>query len=446
MSEQNKFFTFLENVVAPIAGKVGSQRHICAIRDAFVTAIPFIIVGSFLLVIAFPPFGEEASNVWSTYAREYREQLLHPFNFTMGTMTLWIVTGLGYNLAKSYNKTIKSPLLAGVLSLSTFLMISAPITEGKLEMSFMGGTGIFTALLVGTFVPELMHLLKKKDIGFKLPPQVPEKIRESFDLFIPISIVIVTIYPLNLFIEAQTGFIIPQAIMEIFKPLVSASDTLPALMLVCLIAQVLWWAGVHGSLITNGIIAPFVLANLTMNQEALAAGVEGTQLPTIFSQPMLDVFMMAGGSGSTFVLVLLFLRSRAAHLKAIGKMSLIPGIFNINEPVSFGTPIVMNPTYFIPWVVVPQLCGIFTWCMFKFELMHRIIAIPPWTAPTPVSAAWATNWSVMAIVTVFVNYLIALLIWYPFMKMHEKQLLEEEAKMAAAQQEQAQANGTPVTA
>lgn len=437
MSEQNKFFTFLENVVAPIAGKVGAQRHVGAIRDAFVTAIPFIIVGSFLLVIAFPPFGEGATNFWATFAREYRDEILHPFNFTMGIMTLWIVTGLGYNLAKCYDKTIKSPLLSGVLSLSTFLMISAPVTEGKLDMAYMGGAGIFTALLVGIFIPELMHFLKKNNIGFKLPAQVPEKVRESFDLFIPILIVIVTIYPLNLFILDKTGFIIPQAIMELFKPLVSASDTLPALLFISFIAQVLWWAGVHGSLITGGIIAPFVLANLTANQEALANGVEGTQLPTIFAQPMLDFFMMAGGSGATFALVLLFMRSRAAHLRAIGKMSFIPGIFNINEPVSFGTPIVMNPVYFIPWILVPQLCGIFTWCMFKLELMHRIVAIPPWTAPSPLGAAWATNWSVMAIVTVAVNYAIAMVVWYPFMKMHEKQLLKEEAKMEAQANAQA---------
>lgn len=437
MPEQNKFFTFLETVVAPIAGKVGAQRHVGAIRDAFVTAIPFIIVGSFLLVIAFPPFSEGATNIWATFAREYRDEILHPFNFTMGMMTLWVVTGLGYNLAKSYSNTIKSPLLSGVLSLSTFLMISAPVTDGKLEMSYLGGAGIFTALLVGIFIPELMNFLKKNNISFKLPAQVPEKVRESFDLFIPILIVIVTIYPLNLFILNQTGFIIPQAIMELFKPLVSASDTLPALLLISFIAQVLWWAGVHGSLITGGIIAPFVLANLTANQEALANGVEGTQLPTIFAQPLLDFFMMAGGSGATFALVLLLIRSRAAHLRAIGKMAFIPGIFNINEPVSFGTPIVMNPVYFIPWILIPQLCGIFTWCMFELELLHRIIAIPPWTAPTPLGAAWATNWSVMAIVTVAVNYVIAMVIWYPFMKMHEKQLLEEEAKMEAKMKAQA---------
>jgi len=433
MSIKERFFTFLQNTVAPIAGRVGSQRHVGAVRDAFITAMPFIIVGSFLLVVAFPPFGADATNIWSTFAREYRTEIMTPFSYTMGIMTLWIVTGLGYNLAKNYETL--NPFMAGVLSLSAFLMISAPATNGAMSMQFMGGTGVFTAMLVGIFVPEMMNFLHRHNIGIKLPEQVPEKIRSSFDLLIPVAIVILTIYPLNLFVQAQTGHIIPAAIMELFKPLVSASDTLSAVLLVSFIAQVLWWAGVHGSSITAGIIAPFVLSNLNANQEALGNGVPGTELPTIFAQPLLDFFMMFGGSGATFALVLLMVRSRAAHLKTIGRMSFIPGIFNINEPVSFGTPIVLNPTYFIPWILVPQVCGVFTWFMFKFELIHRIVAIPPWTSPAPIGAMWSTNWSLMALLTVGINLFIALIIWYPFFKMHEKELLEKEdmsAKQAIA--------------
>ncbi len=421
---KDKFFGFLQNTIAPMAGKVGAQRHIGAIRDAFIASIPFIIVGSFLLVIAFPPFGEQATNIWSTFARDHRAEILTPFRYTMGIMTLWIVTGLGYNLAKNY-KTL-NPLMAGLLSLSSFLMISAPETDGAMSMQFMGGTGIFTAMLVGVFIPEMMNFLHKYNIGIKLPKQVPEKIQDSFDLLIPIAVVILTIYPLNLFIHTQTGFIIPEAIMEIFKPLVSASDSLGALLLVSFIAQVLWWGGVHGSAITAGIIAPFVLSNLTINQEALANGVAGTELPTIFAQPVLDFFMMFGGSGMTFALVLLMIRSKSAHLRAIGRMSFIPGIFNINEPVSFGTPIVMNPIYFIPWVFAPICCGIFTWFMFKWHLMHRIVAIPPWTAPAPIGAMWSTNWSLVALFVVSVNLMIAFVIWYPFFKIHEAELLKEE--------------------
>ncbi|MGR5144613.1 PTS sugar transporter subunit IIC [Photobacterium sp. DNB23_23_1] len=425
MSLKDKFFHVVENVIAPVAGKVGAQRHVMAIRDAFITTIPFIIVGSLLLVVAFPPFGDEATNFWSTFANTYREQIMYPFNYTMGMMTLWIVAALGYGVARNYKAL--DPFLAALLSLSTFMMISAPVTDGKLEMQFMAGEGIFTAMLVGIFVPEMMWFLKRKNIGFKLPPQVPEKIRQSFDLLIPVVLVIVTIYPLNLIVLDNTGMIIPAAIMAMFEPFVSASDSLYAVLLVSLMAQVLWWAGVHGSAITNGIIAPFVLSNLTVNQTAFANGVPGTDLPTIFAQPMLDFFIQFGGSGATFALVLLMMRSTSAHLKTIGRMSVVPGCFNINEPVSFGTPIVMNPMFFIPWILAPQVCGIITWFGFKTGFVHKIIAIPPWTAPAPVGAMWSTNWSLGALVIVMINLVVAGIIYYPFFKAYEKQLVAQES-------------------
>ncbi|GLO63078.1 permease IIC component [Vibrio sp. MACH09] len=425
---KNTIFNFLENTLAPLAGKVGAQRHVMAIRDAFIGAIPFIIVGSFLLVIAYPPFDKDSTNLWSVFANNYKEQIMAPFHYTMGIMTLWIVSGLGYSLARNY-KTL-NPHLAGLLSLSTFLLVAAPMGDGGISTANMGGKGIFTAMLIGIYIPEMMNFLHKKNIGLKLPPQVPEKIRQSFDLLIPVLVVILTIYPLNLYIYSETGLIIPEAIMEIFKPLVSASDSLGAVLLVTLIAQILWWAGVHGAAITGGIIAPFVLSNLTVNQKALENGVPGTELPTIFAQPLIDFFIQFGGSGATMALVLLFIRSKAQHLKAIGKMSLIPGIFNINEPVSFGTPIVMNPTFFIPWVLAPQICGAITWFSFKFEILHRIVAIPPWTAPAPIGAMWATNWSVQAAIVVFINLIVAGVIYYPFFKMYEKQLLDEEKSKA----------------
>lgn len=421
---KDRIFSFLENTLAPIAGRVGAQRHVMAIRDAFIGAIPFIIVGSFLLVIAFPPFGDNATNIWSTFAHDHKEQIMAPFNYTMGIMTLWIVSGLGYNLARNY-KTL-NPHLAGLLSLSTFLLVSAPIVNGGMSVDNMSGKGIFTAMLIGIYIPEMMNFLHKKNIGLKLPEQVPEKIRQSFDLLIPVAVVILTIYPLNLFIYHETGLIIPEAIMQLFEPLVSASDSLGAVLLVTLIAQVLWWAGVHGAAITGGIIAPFVLSNLTVNQKALENGVAGIDLPTIFAQPLIDFFIQFGGSGATMALVLLFIRSRAQHLRAIGKMSLIPGIFNINEPVSFGTPIVMNPTFFIPWILSPLACGTLTWFAFKFHLLHRIVSIPPWTAPAPIGAMWATNWSVVALFVVGANLIISGLIYYPFFKIYEKQLLADE--------------------
>lgn len=172
-----------------------------------------------------------------------------------------------------------------------------------------------------------------------------------------------------------------------------------------------------------------LLINLGMNQNALAAG---EPLPAIFINPVMDFFIFVGGAGGTWGLVVLMMRSKATQLKTIGKMSIIPGTFNINEPVIFGTPIVMNPIYFIPWLLAPTINTSIVWLAFKAGFVSKIIAIPPWTMPAPIGAIISTNSGTAALV-VLSSVCVSALVFYPFLKVHEKQLLaEEKAKQSAA--------------
>lgn len=429
----NKFFEFLENTLTPIAGKVASQRHICAIRDGFIGAMPFMIVGSFLLVFAFPPFSPETTlgfgQWWLSLSEQYFNEIMTPFQMTMGIMSCYICTCIAYNLAKHYKL---DGLSVGMLSLMTFLLISAPMVDGKLPASFLGGTGIFSAILISIVVTELVYFLNRKNIGFRMPEQVPDKIRESFNLLIPALIIILTLYPLNLLVQNQFDMIIPGAIMALFQPLVSASDTLPAILLAVLVAHVLWFAGIHGAAIVGGIMAPFYLSNLGVNQEALAAGLE---LPHIFIESFWSFFIIIGGSGATFGLVLLYLRSKSAHLKAIGKLSFVPSFFNINEPVIFGTPFVMNPIMFIPFVGVPMVNAIIAYYASSWNIVGKTISLVPWTAPAPIGAAWGAGWQVNNAILVFVLIAINMVLYYPFFKIYEKQLISEETAEVEAKEE-----------
>lgn len=420
----NKFFNFLENTLTPIAGKVASQRHISAIRDGFIGAMPFMIVGSFLLVFAFPPFSPDTTigfgELWLGLSKQYFNEIMTPFQMTMGIMSCYICTCIAYNLAKTYKM---DGLSIGMLSLMTFLLVSAPMKDGQLPAAFLGGTGIFTAILIAITVTELAYFLERKGIGFKMPEQVPEKIRESFNMLIPALIIILTIYPLNLFIQNEFHMLIPGAIMALFQPLVSASDTLPAILLAVLIAHVLWFAGIHGAAIVGGIMAPFFLSNLGMNQAALAAGQD---LPHIFIESFWSFFVTLGGSGATFGLVLLYLKSRSAHLKTIGKLSIVPSMFNINEPVIFGTPFVMNPIMFIPFVGAPMINATIAYFATSMDLVGRTISLVPWTAPAPIGAAWGAGWQVNNAILVLLLIVIDIVIYYPFFKIYEKQLISEE--------------------
>ena len=423
------FFDFIENTISPIAARAGTQRHIMAVRDGFIGAMPFMIVGSFLLVFAFPPFSPETTfgfgQWWLAMSKEYFNEIMTPFNMSMGIMACYISAGIAYNLAQSY-KIDAFP--CAMLSLMTFLLIAAPMKDGALSAGFLGGTGIFTTIIVGIYVTELMRFLKVRNIGIKLPEQVPEKIRQSFNLLIPALVVILTIYPLNLFIQHQFGMLLPEVIMAVFKPLISAADSLPAILFAVFLCHVLWFAGIHGAAIVGGILQPFYLVNLGLNQEALAAG---QALPHIFAEAFWAFFIVLGGSGATLGLVLLYTRSKSAHLRAIGKLGIVPACFNINEPVIFGSPLVMNPILFFPFVVAPMVNATIAWFAATSGLIGKVISLVPWTAPAPIGAAWGAGWMVSNGLLVVALIVIDLLIYLPFFKVYEKQLLEQEAEMAA---------------
>jgi cellobiose PTS system EIIC component len=429
----NKFFQFLEETLTPIAGKLAVQRHVCAVRDGFIGAMPFMIVGSFLLVFAFPPFSPDTTFAfgqwWVGLSKTYFDEIMTPFNMSMGVMSCYIVTCIAYNLAQTYKLDV---LPTAMLALMTFLLVAAPMEGGKMSASFLGGTGIFTTIIVGLYVPELTRFLKKHNIGIKLPESVPDKIRQSFNLLIPAITVILTIYPLNLFLKSSVGMLLPEAIMALFQPLVSASDTLPAILLATLIAHVLWFAGIHGASIVGGIMAPFYLYNLGINQEALAAG---EALPHIFIEAFWSFFIVLGGSGATFAVVLLYLRSKSGHLKTIGRLGVVPAVFNINEPVIFGTPFVMNPVMFVPFVLAPMVNATIAYTAASMDLIGRVISLVPWTAPAPIGAAWGAGWQMNNAILVFVLIAIDMLIYFPFFKVYEKQLMaQEEEELAASTQ------------
>ena len=211
--------------------------------------------------------------------------------------------------------------------------------------------------------------------------------------------------------------------MEAFKPLIAASDSLLAALIIVTVIQLLWFAGIHGSGVAESVYTPLLLANLAANQAAFAAG---ETIPHILTTPVLMSFVYVGGAGGTLGLVLLMRRSKAIHAKTIGQMSLIPSIFNINEPVIFGTPIVMNPIFFIPWMLAPIINTFIVWGAFSTGFVHKVVALAPWTVPAPIAASLSTGWSTTAPIIVFITFTVSFFAYIPFFKMYEKQLLAEE--------------------
>ncbi|MCL9781140.1 PTS sugar transporter subunit IIC [Vibrio sp. S4M6] len=425
MGLYSKMMNVVENHIAPIATKVGTQPHIIAIRDGFISAMPFLIVGSIMLIVANPPFDAHTTSsfgqLWVGLAKHHWGTITMPYFMTMGLMSVFVSIGTAYSLAKHYKL---DGLTAAMLSLTAFLLASAPQVHNAMSMEFLGGKGVFTAIICAIWSVELIRLLQKYNITIKMPEQVPPAIARSFELLYPVIGIMLTVYPISLFLQSEYSMLLPAAIMKIFEPLVALGDSLPAILIAVTIANLLWFAGIHGDNIVTGLLNPIFMANIAANAALITHGQEATH---ILTAPYWSFYLCIGGSGSTLVLAFMYLKSRSVHLKTIGKLSVVPAIFNINEPLIFGSPVVMNPIMFIPLLLVPIVNVLLSYTALHLHLVETMIAMAPWTTPAPIGAMISAAWDYRAFILVLVLIVVDTLIWYPFFKAYERQLCKEEA-------------------
>ena len=323
-------------------------------------------------------------------------------------------------------------ITSAALSLMSYLLIAAPLTEGGLPAENLGGTAVFTGVLSAFFSVELYRFMKKHNITIRMPEQVPPAIARSFEVLLPVLAVLLTLYPFSVWVQMEYGMLIPELILAAFAPFVSASNSLPAILGALILCQLLWFAGIHGAAIVVGLMSPFLLANLSVNIDAFVAG---EPIPNVFTQPFWDFYIFLGGSGATLALVILMAFSRSAHLKSIGRMSIVPGFFQINEPVIFGTPMVLNPTLFLPFLLVPCINATIAYFAVHSGLVGMGIATTPWTTPAIIGASWGSGWTLAPSLLVLALLVLDIFLYLPFFKMFEKEVLAgqeatEEEKLA----------------
>ncbi|MBW6409067.1 PTS sugar transporter subunit IIC [Clostridium weizhouense] len=410
----NKFFDWLEKYLVPPMTKVSEQRHLKAIRDGIVSTIPLIIVGSFFLVIAVPP------NAWlKELVKPYVNQIMFPYRLSMGIMSVYASFGIAYNLAKSYKL---DPLSGGSLGLAAFLLTSIPLNfdpEGwVLPLSNLGGAGMFVAILMSIFAVETLRFCKERNLTIKMPKEVPISVANSFAALIPATFIIIPIW----IIRDMLNFDIQGNILKIFMPLVTAGNSLPGVLVPVLLITLLWGCGIHGDSVVGTVARPIWLAMLDANA---AAQTSGQAIPNIAPEPFFQWFIWIGGSGATIGLVFLMLFSKSQYLKDVGRVSLIPGICNINEPIIFGAPIMLNPLLVIPFIVGPLITGCISYFAMALNLVAKPVVMAPWTLPAPIGAYLATGGDWRAIVLVLINILIVTVIYFPFFKAYEKKLIQE---------------------
>ncbi len=419
-----RILNWIETKLMPPMARLAEFRHLRAIRDGIIATLPLIIVGCFFLIIAFPPVPSLEAMV-----KPYVEDILIPYRLTLGLMALYAAFGMGHSLARSYQL---DGLTGGLLSVSTFIMATLPVNLDDrlpkdeafgwlLPLVNMGGSGLFMSIIAMLIAVETMRLFKKSGFTIKMPQSVPASVSRSFEALIPAAAIIFMMYITRVWIDID----LHEVLQAFFRPLGTfAGNTFLGALIPVVFIMLLWCTGIHGVAVIGTVFQPIWFALLDENAAAQAAG---QPLPNMIVEPFFQWFVWIGGSGTTIALCILMLFSKSSYLKQVGRFSIIPGIFNINEPVIFGVPIVMNPLLFIPAIMAPVLCTITTYLTFSLDWINRISIFAPWTLPAPFGAFMATGGDWRAIVLVFVNIFLSGLIYYPFFKAYEKKMLAEES-------------------
>ena len=426
--EMDNLVSFLNAKILPFANKMGNQRHMTAIRKGIISTLPLTIVGSFFTLINNIPI-ESVANMLSPY----KEILDIPFRYTVGILALYATFGIASSLAESYKL---DKLTNGVLAVLAFLVSTAApihvtdnvkgvIDAGRyINIANLSASSLFASIVTGLLTVEIYRFFKVKNITIKMPDGVPPEVSNSFVALIPAAFILLFFW----IVRYLLGFNIAEFLSMILMPLkgVLVGNSLFGGLLTIFLITGFWTLGIHGAAIMDPIVRPFWEMSIAQNMTEFASGTSAHHLSTIFTEQFLQWFIWIGGAGGTLALVTLFLFSKSAYLKDLGKLAFLPGLFNINEPIVFGAPIVMNPILGIPFIVGPLVTGTLSYILTITGVVPMMMMRLPFTVPGPLGALMSTNWSIPAFILTCVNFLIDLAIYYPFFKVFEKQQLEKE--------------------
>lgn len=415
----NKLQSWLQKWLMPFAAKLEKQKHLQAVKDGIVGIVPIIIIGSFCLV----PLG--IGNLIGGGVKEWVDAnssiLTFPTYFTTNIMSLYAVLFIANSLAKRYK--IKNALV-GISAILVHLILSVTVVDGAWNVSYLGAEGLFVAIISAIFAVEVVRLCNKYHLTIKMPDSVPPMVADSFSILIPLVIDVIIATAVAMICQNTAAATFPQVIMNLLAPAISSMDSLPAVMIIVLLTQLLWVFGLHGAAITSSVWAPFAIANATANAAAVAAGADPTH---VFTFGFYYGFLQVSGSGMTLGLVILMMFSKAKSLRTIGRVGFIPSLFGVNEPIIFGVPVIMNPFLMIPFVFGPVIIAALNY----MAMSSGLVGLPLWEAPgflPPGFQAFLLTLDWKAAVMAVLNVVLMTVFYYPFFKAMEADELKKEAE------------------
>ncbi|MCR6095096.1 PTS sugar transporter subunit IIC [Salipaludibacillus agaradhaerens] len=415
----NGIMGWMERYFIPIASKIGAQRHLVAVRDGFVAIMPLIIIGSFAILFNNFPVDTFQNFMANLFGNEWTALGGNIWDGSFAILTVLVVASISFNLAKSYGV---DGLSASLIAISAYIILTPTTDDWGLSYAWTGAQGLFVGVVSALVVTEIFRLLYQSKLTIKMPEGVPEGVVKSFRALIPAAIILIAISSLQLFIATITGGSLHELVFTIIQePLQALGNTLPAAIIISFFNHLLWFFGLHGTNILGPIIESIYLPLLEVNIQQFAEGVSAHDVPYIVTKPFLDAFVFMGGSGTTLALIAgIFLVSASKHYRTIGKLSAPAGAFNINEPVLFGLPIVLNPVMLIPFVLIPVLLTITSYLAIVIGFVPKTVAMVPWTTPPIISGYLVTGGSFTGVFLQLFNLTLATLLYVPFIRASER--------------------------
>ena len=417
-----------------IMSRFGNLRSAVALRDAFALTMPFTVGGSIFLLIAYLPIPGYAEFMAATFGASWTDSLNAVASGTFGALALVVVLSITHRYVYLEGG---DAIMASIIALTTFMILLPPgITAdngdfigGVIPRAWIGANGIFTAIFVSFFVSYIFNFCDKKNLGLKMPESVPMEIVRAFSAFTPALICFTAAAIVYGICHHALDTTLPELFFKIIQvPLQGLSDTLAGGVVITALQSILFWAGIHGPNVVGAIVNPLLLANTWENQQLLELGqsLAGNPAAHIFTQQINEVFTKSGGCGLTMgFLIASYFAAKSEQMKSVAKIAIVPGLFNINEPIIFGLPIVFNPYLLVPYILAPVLAMIITYTSISVGFMAPFSGSQvPWTTPTIISGFLLNGWQGAAVQ--LVNLIVSTLIYLPFVKIQDNIFLEEE--------------------
>lgn len=404
-----KFYSFMEEKLVPFTNRVAGIPFLVVMRNAMMSLVALLVVGSIAAMIAKLPI-----DAFQTVMAPVIPLFTAINQATTGMMGLTAAIAVGYYGATQYDVDVVPAML-----ISTCSFLASQLTEDGLNTGGLDSNGLLAALVIGFISVKVMAFLKKKNIGVKMPAGVPEAVAQSLNSLLPITIMVM----IFAFISRVLGFEINAFLIGIMQPFANIFNTLPGYVIYHMACAFCFFCGLNSWIICAPIF-PILVSNGAANEAAYLAG---ETIPYIITNST-DILIWVGGTGATMALVLLMtFRAKSAAYKAVGKASLLPGIFEINEPVIFGTPICMNPLYFIPFVVLPGILAGATYALMDAGIVAMpCIANLTWRTPPILIGYLMSNGHVSTLIWAILVFIITLVVYYPFFKIGDKMEYEKE--------------------